>query len=118
MGDGTPVIAGSTDWLQLQPAALGRREPTEAVPRAPGDDFPGVCPFHADCLEGMATFDDAPNLRPRLALVRKDDMAMIQHVDEATSQILGWSADEMVGRRKIAPGGPPASSTLADGSGG
>ncbi|MFG2626784.1 ROK family protein [Streptomyces sp. NPDC048473] len=25
-----------------------------SVPRIPGDDFPGSCPFHADCWEGMA----------------------------------------------------------------
>ena len=36
---------------------------------------------------------------PRFASVRKSELSVITAIDEATSQILGWSADEMLGQR-------------------
>lgn len=50
-GIGVGVIAGGRPLHGLVHPELGHVH----VPRAPGDDFPGVCPFHADCLEGMAS---------------------------------------------------------------
>lgn len=39
------------------------------VPRMPGDAFSGVCPFHKDCLEGMAS---GPSIRERWGKEARD----------------------------------------------
>lgn len=38
---------------------------------------------------------------PRVGVVRKDGVAVITHVDDATPRMLGWAADELVGRRTL-----------------
>ena len=42
-----------------------------------------------------------PRVTPRFARVSKDDSGVIIKIDGAITQILGWSADEMEGRRSI-----------------
>jgi diguanylate cyclase (GGDEF)-like protein/PAS domain S-box-containing protein len=38
---------------------------------------------------------------PRFATVRKDERSFFVDIDDATTQILGWDRDEMVGRRSL-----------------
>jgi len=38
---------------------------------------------------------------PRFARTHKDEMAVLTEIDEATTQILGWSSEEMVGARSL-----------------
>jgi diguanylate cyclase (GGDEF)-like protein/PAS domain S-box-containing protein len=47
--------------------------------------------------------DAAPAGRtlPRFATIHKDDRSFIIKVDQAITEILGWSAEEMVGRRSL-----------------
>ena len=54
---GGAVVNGKTINGLLHPEMGHMR-----VPRAEGDDFEGICPFHEDCLEGMAT---GPALKAR-----------------------------------------------------
>jgi diguanylate cyclase (GGDEF)-like protein/PAS domain S-box-containing protein len=41
---------------------------------------------------------DLPPERPRLATIRKSENSFILGIDDATTQILGWTPEEMVGR--------------------
>lgn len=50
-GIGAAVAADGAPWRGRQHSELGHIP----VRRAAGDDYPGHCPFHRDCLEGMAS---------------------------------------------------------------
>jgi diguanylate cyclase (GGDEF)-like protein/PAS domain S-box-containing protein len=43
----------------------------------------------------------APRPAPRFASMHKDERSFVVAVDEALSEILGWSAEEMIGRRSL-----------------
>lgn len=52
---GTGIGAGILSGGHLIHGALHPEFGHLKVPRQPGDDFAGVCPFHSDCLEGLAS---------------------------------------------------------------
>jgi len=52
---GTGIGAGILSGGRLVHGALHPEFGHLKLPRAPGDDFAGICPFHRDCLEGMAS---------------------------------------------------------------
>jgi fructokinase len=52
---GTGIGAGLLSGGRLVHGALHPEFGHLKVPRFPGDDFPGRCPFHGDCLEGLAS---------------------------------------------------------------
>lgn len=57
------------------------------IVRTPGDDFPGICPFHGDCVEGLAA---GPAIRARarreVAELARDD-AIWAHVAHPLAQL-------------------------------
>ncbi|MBB5353445.1 fructokinase [Haloferula luteola] len=52
---GTGIGAGLLSGGRLVHDALHPEFGHFKVPRAPSDDFAGLCPFHGDCLEGLAS---------------------------------------------------------------
>jgi diguanylate cyclase (GGDEF)-like protein/PAS domain S-box-containing protein len=58
------------------------------VPAGGPDGSIGPAPIHA-------------MVAPRTARVRKNELAVITEIDTATSQILGWTAEQLVGRRSL-----------------
>jgi diguanylate cyclase (GGDEF)-like protein/PAS domain S-box-containing protein len=62
--------------------------------------FIGVFEMEAN-LGVLAAFQAAPALKPRVGLVRKSQTAVLIDVDESTTQLLGWSVEEMIGRRTL-----------------
>ena len=50
-GIGGGVIAGGRPLHGLVHPEMGHMR----IPRDPGDAFEGICPFHGDCLEGLAS---------------------------------------------------------------
>jgi diguanylate cyclase (GGDEF)-like protein/PAS domain S-box-containing protein len=51
--------------------------------------------------EAALVTEELSSTRPRLGLMTKDDVATILSVDEATTIMLGWAAEDMVGRRSL-----------------
>ncbi len=50
-GIGAGIVIGGQPYRGLGHPEFGHIR----VPRVPGDDAPGTCPYHGDCLEGLAS---------------------------------------------------------------
>ena len=67
-------------------AAIARRA-MSGVPRLPGDDWPGFCPFHGDCVEGLAS-GAAIARPPRAGRDRRKDWDGWATVEHALAMLL------------------------------
>lgn len=58
-----------------------------------------VCVPTEDVRQPDVSLPPRERARPRFARMRKDQLGVITEIDEATTQLLGWTPEEIVGRR-------------------
>lgn len=58
-----------------------------------------VCVPTEDVRRPEVTLPPRERARPRFARMRKDQLGLILEIDEATTQLLGWTPEELLGRR-------------------
>ena len=84
-----------TAWSPEQSAALYFFDVTAEYGVFAGVLVAGGGPSAPGDVSGMAS------IPPRLARVRKDELAVFTTIDAATTEILGWAPDQLIGRRSI-----------------
>ena len=62
---GTGIGAGGISGGQMIHGLIHPEMGHIFIPREPGDDFPGVCPYHGDCWEGLCS---GPSMHKRTGL--------------------------------------------------
>lgn len=97
---GTGIGAGLAIGGQSLKGALHPEAGHLRLVRRPDDDAPSICPFHADCAEGLVA---GPAVRRRLGEGRglADDTAMIELAADylgqlAAALVLAWSPGRIV----------------------
>lgn len=100
-GIGVGMIAGGRPVDGLTHAELGHIR----VPRLPGDDWTGVCPFHGACVEGLAS---GPAIAARTRVKGEElgeDHPAWDSVVDALANLMGMLVLTGVPRRIVLGGG-------------
>ena len=88
-GIGGGVVVNSTPLHGLVHPEIGHIR----VPRIPGDTFPGSCPFHGDCLEGLAS---GPAIAARWGKPAQELGAETARAVEMAAHSLGFAMANLV----------------------